>query len=219
MKINNLHRWDLTILQIKKLQGKFAGRVSHKKFFGLPKIIAGADCGLNLKKNKIYGVVALFNYPELEIIETQSAELPLTFPYVPGFLSFREAPVLLAAFKKLKNTPDLVFIDGHGIAHPRRLGIASHLGLWLDIPTIGCAKSVLVGDYASFKREKGNYSYLKHKGKIIGAALRTRNNCKPVFISIGHKINLECSLKFTLLCSDGYRIPKPTRIADKFIIL
>jgi deoxyribonuclease V len=215
MHIKNIHSWNLTIGKAKKLQVELASEVLHTPILKTPKIVAGTDCSLNLKTNRIFSAVVLFSYPKLEIMETKSANMPITFPYVPGFLSFRECPVLIEAFKKLKNTPDLVFVDGHGVSHPRKLGIASHLGLWLGISTVGCAKSVLVGKYKSLGKYAGSYDYLKDKGKTIALALRTKDNCKPVFISVGHKIDLESALKFTLKCFDGYRIPKPSRIADK----
>lgn len=215
MRIKKLHSWNLTIEEAKKIQIKLARKVLPAPISKTPRLVAGADCGF--KKNRILAAVVLFDYPKLNIIETKKANLPITFPYLPGFLSFRECPVLIEAFKKLKNTPDLVFVDGHGVSHPRKLGLASHLGLWLDVPTIGCAKSVLVGEYKYPQKIKGNYEYLKYKGETIGAALVSKNNCKPLFISVGYKIDLKSAMKFTLECSDGYRIPKPTRVADKLV--
>ena len=136
-------------------------------------------------------------------------------PYIPGLLSFREAPCVLGAFARLRQQPDLVLVDGQGIAHPRRLGIASHLGLWLDMPTIGCAKSILVGHHADLSEEAGAWVPLLDKGETIGAVVRTRAHVKPIIVSLGHRISLETSLGYVLACCKGYRLPEPTRQADK----
>jgi deoxyribonuclease V len=217
MHIRKLHGWDLNITESKKLQEKLALEVNRQKLENPPEIIAGTDCGINLKTNTICLTVVLFKFPSLEQIEMKSHCMALTFPYVPGLLSFRELPVILESFKKLTKTPDVIFVDGQGISHPRRLGLASHLGLWLNVPTIGCAKSILIGKYENLSVKKGNFAYLKDKKEILGAAVRTKDNCLPVIISIGHKIDLKSAVNLTLKCCDGYRIPKPTRIADKLV--
>ena len=152
-----------------------------------------------------------------DVLEECIATRPLTFPYVPGLLSFREAPALLAALRKLRTTPHALICDGQGYAHPRRLGIATHMGLILDIPTIGCAKSRLVGEHGEPGPDVGDYAELAHEGETIGAVLRTRESVKPVFVSSGHKISLETSISIMRQCADGYRIPKPTREADKYV--
>jgi deoxyribonuclease V len=136
---------------------------------------------------------------------------------VPGLLTFREAPALLAAFAKLRSSPHLLFFDGHGYAHPRRFGIACHLGLLLDRPSIGCAKSLLVGEHKPPAQAAGSRAPLRHDGEIIGVALRTRRGVKPVYISIGHRISLDRAVQFTLAAGDGFRIPRPTRLADHFV--
>jgi deoxyribonuclease V len=138
-------------------------------------------------------------------------------PYVPGLLSFREAPAVLGAFRQLRQQPQLVLVDGAGIAHPRRIGIASHLGLWLDLPTIGCAKSLLTGTYkkAELGEEAGSWVPLTYHHETIGAVVRTRTRVNPLFISLGHRISLETSIKYVLACGRGYRLPEPTRLADK----
>jgi deoxyribonuclease V len=159
------------------------------------------------------GAVVVLRFPELAVVESTVAEERVEFPYVPGFLSFREAPLLLAAWERLSLTPDLVVVDAQGIAHPRRLGLASHLGLFLDVPTIGCAKSVLCGRHGDPGEEPGASAFLLDNGEVIGAALRTKRGTKPVYVSIGHKVDLEAALRWVMACCHGYRLPEPTRLA------
>jgi deoxyribonuclease V len=159
------------------------------------------------------GAVVVLSHPDLDIVEIKTAEGKLTFPYIPGLLSFRECPLILAACQKLDNTPALVLVDGQGIAHPRRLGLASHLGLFLDIPTIGCAKSILCGRHEPLGEKIVSYAELVDNGEIIGAALRTKAGVQPIYVSIGHKIDLASALYWVTQCSRGYRLPEPTRLA------
>ncbi len=180
-------------------------------------MVAGADIALDLERKTAVAGVIVYSYPEMKEVERVWAKRPLTFPYVPGLLSFREIPTLTAAFVKLKNTPDLIFVDGHGFAHPRRMGIASHLGLVLDCPTVGCAKSVLCGESVEPADEVGATSELKHKEEVIGITLRSRVGCKPIYISTGHRVSLESAVKFVLSVMDGLRVPRPTREADRFV--
>jgi deoxyribonuclease V len=165
------------------------------------------------------GCVVMYQYPEMEEVARAYAILRLRFPYIPGLLSFREIPVLLAALKKLKQKPDLLYCDGQGYAHPRRLGIASHLGVLLDRPTIGCAKSILIGTHGKVGEKAGSWVSLvdeKARGERIGAALRTRDCVRPIYVSSGHRISLETAIRLTRAVCDGYRIPRPTRDADHF---
>jgi len=152
-----------------------------------------------------------------ELVETATASAKLTFPYIPGLLSFREAPACLAAVKKLKSEPDVLLIDGQGIAHPRRLGLAAHLGLFLDKPTIGCAKSRLIGTFEPPGIEKGQHTPLRDGDEIIGAVVRTRRNVKPLFISVGNRCRLEDAIRLTLACATKYRLPEPTRLAHQAV--
>ena len=170
---------------------------------------------INEESGMARAAVVLLSYPALEIVEQHVYEEPVRMPYIPGLLSFREIPCILGAFDQLKRQPDLVMVDGQGIAHPRRLGIASHLGLWLDLPTIGCAKSILTGHHAKVGEEVGDWVPLHADGETIGAVLRTRARVKPMIVSIGHRISLETSLRYVLACGKGYRLPEPTRLADK----
>ncbi len=169
--------------------------------------------------NRAIGCVVVFRFPAMEEVERASAVVPLHFPYIPGLLSFREIPALLAALRKLRELPDLLFCDGQGYAHPRRLGLACHLGVLLDRATIGCAKSLLVGTHAELGEEAGSWAPLvdeRAKGERIGAVLRTRKGVQPVYVSQGHRVSLETAIQLTFEVADGVRIPKPTRVADAF---
>ena len=177
--------------------------------------VAGADVAFLKDPPRACAAVLIFSFPDLSLIETKTAVLPLNFPYVPGLLAFREAPVLLKAFQSLRHDPDLIMIDGQGVAHPRGLGIASHLGLWLNKPTIGCAKSRLYGSHLPPSLRKGAWTPLKDpKDRIIGAVLRTRGKTHPIYVSVGHKLDLANAIQLTLDCAPRYRIPEPTRQAD-----
>ncbi|MHC4888947.1 MAG: deoxyribonuclease V [Planctomycetota bacterium] len=175
------------------------------------------DCAFSKDGKKIIAAVVMLKLPDFESVETTSALRKVPFPYIPGLLSFREAPVCIAAVEKLKTEPDIFIIDGQGIAHPRRLGLAAHLGLFFDKPTIGCAKSRLTGTFKEPSPEKGVSSPLKDKDEVIGAVVRTRTNVKPVFVSVGHKCLLKDAVKITLDCTTKYRLPEPTRLAHQLV--
>lgn len=228
MEIKKLHSWDLSYSQAIELQKQLAGRVKHTKLKKRPKTIASLDCAFSKDGKKIIAAVVVLELPKLEAIETTSAVRKVTFPYIPGLLSFREAPVCIAAAEKLRNQPDLFIIDGQGIAHPRRLGLAAHLGLFFERPTIGCAKSRLTGRFEEPPIEKGGYSLLKDKKKtinepqtstdeVIGAVLRTRTNVKPVFVSVGNRCTLNDAIEIVLACAIKYRLPEPTRLAHQLV--
>ena len=213
-----LHAWTLQQEEAIALQKELASRVIRTD--QLPdevRYVAGVDMALNEETSMARAAVVLLTYPDMEIVEKHVYEEPVRMPYIPGLLSFREIPCILGAFARLKTQPDLVMVDGQGIAHPRYLGIASHLGLWLDMPTIGCAKSILRGKYdeQALSDEVGAWLPLIYKKEIIGAALRTRSHVKPMIISLGHRISLETSIRYVLACGRGYRLPEPTRQADK----
>ncbi len=212
--MKRLHGWNISYSKAAELQRQLAGKVRFTPIIKAPKLIAGIDCAITKDKERIIGCVVVLKYPGLEVIEVKHAARKLTFPYIPGLLSFREAPVCLAAISKLKNNIDLFMIDGQGIAHPRRLGLACHLGLFLDKPAIGCAKSRLTGTYEEPKIEQGSFSDLIDTGEKIGAVVRTKNNVKPLFISVGHKCCMEDAVNWTLKCACKYRLPEPTRLAD-----
>jgi len=213
MKAEKLHSWQVSIGQALDIQRSLADRVSRSGEIIAPRFIAGVDISVSKKENMASGAVVVVRYPELKVVEIKVVKESLDFLYVPGLLSFREAPLTLAACEKLTLTPDLLLVDGQGIAHPRRLGLACHLGLFLNIPTIGCAKSRLCGSHEMPGVEAGSYAEVIDKGEVIGAALRTRFGVKPVYVSIGHKIGLPAAIHWVLECCRGYRLPEPTRLA------
>ena len=213
MEIYNLHSWQVDVAQAKEIQLRLAKKVVTENEPLKPNLIAGVDISAPNSQGIAQGAVVVLSYPDLDIIEVATAEAKLNFPYIPGLLSFRECPLLLDACEKLSSVPDLVLVDGQGVAHPRRVGLASHLGLFLDIPTIGCAKSLLCGRHEPVGAEIGLCVELIDNGEIIGAALRTKAGTKPIYISIGHKINLASALHWVRECCRNYRIPEPTRLA------
>jgi len=215
LKYLNLHSWEVTPQEAIKIQKDLKSKISLKKSFSKIDKIAGAD--VSYYQNKMIAGVIIFEFPNLKTIEKQSFISPVNFPYIPGLLTFREGPSLLEAFKKIKITPDVILFDGHGIAHPRRMGIATHLGLFLDKPTIGCAKSRLSGKYTSVKEGKGDYALLKESEEILGVVLRTRKKVNPIFVSPGHKIDLPNSIEIILKCIVKYRLPVPVREAHIFV--
>ena len=178
-----------------------------------PRFIAGADISIKRFETAATAAVVVLSYPDLVPIDLSVIEEKVSFPYVPGLLSFRESPLVLHACEKLKCDFDLLLIDGHGYAHPRRVGLACHLGILLDKPTIGCAKSLLTGEYEDPPAKRGSYTNIMDKGEIIGAAVRTKDGVKPVFVSIGHRVDLAVSIQLVLACCKGYRIPEPLRLA------
>jgi len=213
VKIGSLHGWRVSTAQALELQLQLALQVRRSNELTSPRFIAGVDISVDRARGMGRGAVVVLSYPELEIAEVQTVEDSITFPYVPGLLSFREAPITLAACEKLDITPDLILVDGQGIAHPRRLGLASHLGLFLDTPTIGCAKSRLCGSHGTPGDEPGSYAELLDGGEVIGAVLRTKAGTKPIYVSIGHKVDLEAAIYWARQCCRGYRLPEPTRLA------
>ena len=211
MQYRSLHSWDVTPEEARELQNQLRTQVITADRFGTINTVAGVDIGL--KKGIARASVVVLSFPELQVVDFEVAECPVRFSYIPGLLSFREIPPLLKAFDRLKTEPDLVIVDGQGIAHPRRFGLASHLGLILDKPTIGCAKSRLHGRYKEPEQKQGAYTYLTDKTEVIGAAVRTRINVRVVYVSIGHRISLDSARTWTLACCRGYRLPETTRYA------
>ena len=230
MQTKKLHDWNLSYSQAIALQKQLAGQVQQIELKSKPKTVAGLDCALSPDKQRIIAAAIVLRLPnpaqglwepteksEFEVIETATASQKLRLPYIPGLLSFRESPVCLAAVEKLKKEPDAFMIDGQGVAHPRRFGLAAHLGLFFDKPTIGCAKSRLTGSFEEPSLEKGAYSPLKDNDEIIGAVVRTRSNVKPVFVSVGNKCLLEEAIEITLAWTTKYRLPEPTRLAHQTV--
>ena len=213
VRVNKLHDWQVSIGEAKAIQLKLADQVSRTSEVTSPHFIAGVDISAQKAQGVATGAVVVLSYPELRLVETKVVSGDLDFPYVPGLLSFRESPLTLAACERLTFTPDLLLVDGQGIAHPRRMGLASHLGLFLDIPTIGCAKSLLCGSHKMLGAEAGSYVEVMDRGEVIGAALRTKVGVKPVYVSIGHKVDLPAAIYWVLKCCRGNRLPEPTRLA------
>jgi deoxyribonuclease V len=217
MDIHPLHRWDLTPQEAIALQRELAARVDARTRLPRWDLIAGADVSYNRFSSTFYAGVVVIETRDWTVVEEQGAVLETTFPYVPGLLSFREAPVLLAAFAKVRSGPDVVMLDGQGLAHPRRLGLASHVGLWLDRPCLGCAKTRLTGQFADLGRKAGATAPLVDRGQLVGKAVRTKNGVQPVYVSVGHKIDLDSAVDVVLACARGYRIPEPTRRAHHYV--
>jgi deoxyribonuclease V len=217
--VASMHAWNLTPREAIELQKRLKDEVRLAPLTSKPVLIGGADVSMNrFAKEGFAGFVTL-SFPDLSLIDHAVTKETIPFPYVPGLLSFREIPMLLSAWEKLSTKPDVLIVDGIGIAHPRRLGIASHLGLMLNLPTIGCAKSVLTGSYEEPSNERGATSPLQDRktGEVIGMALRTRENCKPVFVSPGHLITLKESVELVMNCVTKYRLPEATRYAHNTV--
>jgi len=233
MRIEKMHSWNVSPKEAQEIQLDL-----RKHWIGedrLPAIrsVAGADVAFVLtgsqalrprptrsllrEANRAIAGVIVYRFPEMEEVERADAVRPLRFPYVPGLLSFRECPVLLAAFAKLRQAPDLIFCDAHGYAHPRRFGLACHLGLLLNRATIGCAKSRLIGAEGLPPRKAGAWAPLMDEDETIGAVLRTRDGVRPIYVSQGHRVNLASAIRLTLDVCDGLRIPRPTRDADQYV--
>lgn len=211
-----LHGWDLTPSEAIALQRRLAGRIcTDADDFGPVRCVAGVDVGFEEHGAITRAAIAVLSFPELEPVESVIARRTTSFPYIPGLLSFRELPAVLDAFERVSHVPDLILCDGQGIAHPRRLGIAAHLGLWLDLPAVGVAKSRLIGTHDEVPAEKGGWCPLIDRGERIGAVLRTRPGVQPVFISVGHRITLETAIDFVLRCTTRYRLPETTRAAHR----
>ncbi|MHB1132935.1 MAG: deoxyribonuclease V [Chloroflexota bacterium] len=213
MRYRELHGWDVDAAEAIAIQQRLRSQVVTAGEPGEVRLVVGVDMGL--RGERMHAAAVALDYPGLVVVAQSTAERPPTFPYVPGLLSFREAPAILAALAGLQVEPDLVFVDGQGIAHPRRLGIAAHLGLLLERPTIGVAKSILVGKHEAVGPEVGARAPLVANGEVVGYALRTRVGVKPLYISVGHRLSLEAAVDWVLRCGRGYRLPEPTRRAHQ----
>lgn len=216
MKIYQRHAWQLTLDEAIAIQEQLQAEVITEDKFKEPvQYVAGVDMGFEADGTISRAAVAVLSFPDLQVLETSLAYRPTTFPYIPGFLSFREIPAVLDALEKITTIPDIILCDGQGIAHPRRFGIACHLGVLVDIPTIGVAKSLLVGKHEIVPETRGSWQPLIHKGETIGAVLRSRTKVKPLYISSGHRVSLPTAIDYVLRCTPKYRLPETTRIADK----
>ena len=217
MYVNALHAWDLSPKEAAALQRELAGRVVREG--DVPerdvRFIAGSDVAFDKPNGRGVGAIVVLAWPALEVVEHVTVETPVTFPYVPGLLSFREAPMLIPAFERLRQAPDLLMVDGHGYAHPRRFGFACHLGLLLDVPTIGVAKSRLIGDAGTVAGPRGSRADLMDGGEVIGSLVRSRQGVRSIYVSVGHRTGLAAAERWTVACATKYRVPEPTRLADR----
>ncbi|MBC8505678.1 MAG: deoxyribonuclease V [Anaerolineales bacterium] len=210
------HAWDLPPKDAIQLQEQLRTRVISSSLADESiQYVAGIDVGFPRNREIAHAAIVLLKYPSMELVDQGLAELPVSMPYVPGLLSFREIPVILAALEEITLTPDLLITDSQGIAHPRRFGLACHLGVLLDMPAIGCAKSILVGKHSTLRKMRGSTADLVDNGETIGSVVRTRDGVKPVYISIGHRVDLTSAVRIILNCGSGYRLPEPTRWAHK----
>lgn len=210
-------RWRLTPREAMRLQESLRERVVLKDHFEHIRHVAGADIAFDPDTEMAFAGVIVYTFPGLEEVERRMARRKLRFPYVPGLLSFRESPILIAAFARLTTEPDLLLIDGHGLAHPRLFGIACHIGVLFDKPAVGCAKSLLVGEAGEPAAKAGSSAPLDFRGQRVGAVLRTRDGVRPIFVTQGHRVSLATAVRLVRQCVDGYRIPKPTREADHYV--
>lgn len=212
LHLHHEHHWDLSPHEASQLQLELRGYVRIEPYSDDDlRLVGGVDASFS--KDTILAAVVVLDYPTMQPDEQATVELPLTFPYIPGLLSFREAPAVLAALGKLSGLPDVLLIDGHGLAHPRRFGLACHVGVLLDLPTIGCAKSVLMGKCFTLGDTAGSAAELIADGQVVGMAVRTRDNVKPIYVSVGHRVDLPCAVRIVLACAMGYRLPEPIRQA------
>jgi deoxyribonuclease V len=217
MKTRQLHPWNVSYHEAIEIQNNLRRRLVFKKLSRNIGHVAGADVSCSKRSNMVWAGVVILTYPELKKVEEGWARNQTNFPYIPGLLSFREVPFLLEAFKKIKTDPDLILCDGQGIAHPRGLGLASHIGLLTEKPTIGCAKKRLVGEFSEVGRERGNSSKLFYKGKEAGAVVRTRTGVKPLFVSPGYALTIRDAVRMVFNCGGRYRIPEPIRLAHMLV--
>lgn len=212
-----LHPWNVTPTEAVAIQRHLRARIVTEGRVPAPRLVAGADISWDAPSGMGYAGIVVLRWPDLVEVERVGVRGRTTFPYVPGLLTFREGPLLLEAFARLASDPDVLFFDGQGLAHPRRMGLACHLGLLLARPAIGCAKSLLCGEHREPGLRRGCRTALRHQGERVGFALRTRTAVRPIYVSVGHLVSLEEAARLTLRCCDGTRIPRPTRLADRFV--
>jgi deoxyribonuclease V len=237
MEYKKLHDWNLTPTEAVELQKELRDQVRIEPLKREVNLVAGCDISFNKFSDIVYAGIVVLRLPELEVVDSATVITRISFPYIPGLLSFRETPALLGAWERLKTAPDVVMLDGQGLAHPRRFGIACHFGLIVGLPTLGCAKTVLRGKYDEPDEKAGSYSLMTDKGETVGAAVRTKDRVAPVYISVGNRIDLPGAIKLALRCVKGYqandegetlfdiksaskskyRIPEPTRQAHLFV--
>jgi deoxyribonuclease V len=214
--MKDLHSWKVDVQEAIRIQEDLRDRLILKKSFSEVRRIGGGDVAYSENRDLLFGAIVVLSFPKMETLDVATADGKIPFPYIPGLLSFREGPILIQIFEKLKVKPDVMIFDGQGIAHPRAFGLACHLGLWFDLPSIGCAKTPLLKGFISSGVSKGSYELIRKDGKEVGAALRTKDNVKPLFISPGHRIDLMTSIQLILDTCQRFRLPEPVRRAHQF---
>lgn len=211
--VRDLHPWNVSVPEAKRIQERLREMVVVSPLEQQIRYVGGADVSFDRGSNVVHAAVVVLRFRDLSLVERKGRMEVVDFPYVPGLLAFREGPPVIHAWEELEHQPDAVLFDAHGFAHPRRFGLACHLGVIFDVPSVGCAKSVLVGSYDEPGLKAREFSALVDKGEEVGVALRTRNGVSPVFVTVGHKVDLPSAVELTLKCVKGYRVPEPTRQA------
>ena len=215
LSMKPLHSWNVSVEEAVRIQEALRDRVIVKKTFSKVTTIGGGDAAYSKDGNLLFGAIVVLSFPEMEVVDSATADGKTLFPYIPGLLSFREGPILVKTFQKLRLKPDIMIYNGQGIAHPRRMGLASHMGLWLDLPSIGCAKTPLLSEFVLPGPLKGSFEWIRRQGKKVGTVLRTRDHIRPLFISPGHRIDFATSNQLILESCKGFRFPEPLRKAHQ----
>ena len=213
--MKKLHSWNVSVEEAIQIQEALKDRIILKKTFSKVRTMGGGDVAYSKNENRLFGAIVILSFPDMEILDMATADGKIPFPYIPTLLSFREGPILIKTFQRLKIKPNIMIFDGQGIAHPRGMGLASHIGLWLNLPSIGCAKTGLLDGFISPGPSKGSYEWIRREGKKVGAVLRTKEKVKPLFVSPGHRIDLLTSIQLLLESCRGFRIPEPLRKAHQ----
>lgn len=211
--MKELHSWNVSVEEAIQIQENLRSRIILKKSFSRVRTIGGGDVAYSKERNLLFGAIVVLSFPHMDTLDIAKAYGMVRFPYIPGLFSFREGPILIRTFQRLKTKPDIMLYDGQGIAHPRGFGLASHMGLWLDLPSVGCAKTPLVDEFTSPGSSRGSHELIRREGREVGIVLRTKDNVKPLFVSPGHRIDLPTSIQIILKCCQEFRIPEPLRRA------
>jgi deoxyribonuclease V len=211
--MKELHSWNVSPEEAVQIQENLRSRIVLRTNFSKVRTIGGGDVAYSKKRNLLFGAIVVLSFPQMDTLDIAEAYGKVRFPYIPGLFSFREGPILIKTFQRLKIKPDVMLYDGQGIAHPRGFGLASHMGLWLDLPSVGCAKTPLLDEFISPGSSKGSCELIRREGKEVGIVLRTKDNVRPLFVSPGHRIDLPTSIQIILKCCQGFRIPEPLRRA------
>ena len=213
--MRKLHSWEVSVEEAIRIQENLRTKIILRKTFPRVRTVGGADVSYQKEGEFLFGAMVVLSFPQMETLEVATAAGKISFPYLPGLLTFREGPILIKTFENLRIRPDVLIFDGQGIAHPRGIGLATHLGIWFGLPSIGCAKTALLGESATPRPSKGSFALIQKDGREVGAVLRTKDRVRPVFVSPGHRIDLPASIRLVLKCCQGFRIPEPLRRAHQ----